>query len=167
MGQDHPLFGKHLSEEIRNKISKSHIGLASGSKNPMYGKHHTPEAKFLISKKNKGKLVGDKNPAWINGSSYCNYCPKFNESFKEKIRNLFGRKCFICNKNEEENGQCLAIHHIDYNKNSICNGKEWAFVPLCQKCHLTTNNNRYYWFNKLLSYWALNPKINFNNFFLS
>lgn len=39
--------GKHLSEEIKQKISES----LSGEKNPFYGKQHTEEAKQKMSKK--------------------------------------------------------------------------------------------------------------------
>ena len=33
-GENHPLYGTHLTEEIRRKISESHKGLQSGEKNP-------------------------------------------------------------------------------------------------------------------------------------
>lgn len=55
----------------------------------------------------------------------------------------------------------LSVHHIDYNKNSICNGKEWAFVTLCRSHHGKSNHNRWYWFNLLISYWLVNPEIHF------
>lgn len=104
----------------------------------------------------------EKNPRWLRGISFGKYCFKFNKSFKEHIRNKFKRICFNCGKNELENKKKLHVHHIDYNKNSICNGKEWAFVPLCSSCHTSTNSNRWYWFNLLINYWAMNPEINFN-----
>ncbi|MEX0597064.1 MAG: NUMOD3 domain-containing DNA-binding protein [Candidatus Paceibacterota bacterium] len=34
-----------------------------GTKHPMYGKHHSEETKNKIGKSNKGKLLGDKNPS--------------------------------------------------------------------------------------------------------
>ena len=37
-------LGKNLSDETKEKISKSHIG----NKNPFYGKHHTEEEKNRI-----------------------------------------------------------------------------------------------------------------------
>ena len=36
MGDKNYLYGKHLSEETKQKLSKSHIGLSSGEKNPAY-----------------------------------------------------------------------------------------------------------------------------------
>lgn len=42
-------------EETRRKISNSHKGLQAGEKNPMYGKHHSEETKNKISVAKKGK----------------------------------------------------------------------------------------------------------------
>lgn len=44
-------IGKSLTQETRNKMSTSRIG----DKNPMYGKHHTEETKEKIRKNNMGK----------------------------------------------------------------------------------------------------------------
>ena len=101
---------------------------------------------------------GEKNWNWRGGISI-EYCEKFNKNFKEYIRDKFNRRCFICSM-PEDSKQRLSVHHIDYNKNSICNGKEWAFVPLCTSCHTKTNYNRWHWFNLLINYWAMNDEIN-------
>lgn len=106
-------------------------------------------------------MKGENSPAWKGGISFEPYCIKFNNKFKENIRDKFGRKCFLCGV--IENKIHHAVHHIDYNKNSICNGKEWAFVALCTKHHTKTNWNRWYWFNLLICYWAMNTEINFNS----
>jgi endogenous inhibitor of DNA gyrase (YacG/DUF329 family) len=53
-GENHPLYGKHRSEETKKKISDAH----KGENNPFYGKHHTKETKKKISEANKG----EKNP---------------------------------------------------------------------------------------------------------
>jgi len=110
-----------------------------------------------------GVYCGPDHPSWKGGLSKLPYCFKFNEEFKEHIREKFNRKCYICPKTEAENKRKLAVHHIDYNKNSICNGKEWAFVPICTKHHSETNGNRWYWFNLLINYWAANPEIRLDN----
>lgn len=99
----------------------------------------------------RGK-TGEKMPNWKGGISYFPYCEKFNEEFKEHVRESFNRKCFLCGKSETKNGVKLSVHHIDYNKNAICNGKSWAFVPLCLSCHGKTNN-RHHYFNMLINYW--------------
>ncbi len=109
-------------------------------------------------------ISGEGSPTWKGGKSFEPYCIKFNKAFKEKIREKFSRKCYACDKPEAENNGKLAVHHIDYNKNAICNGKEWAFVPLCRKHHGESNILRHYYFNLLINYWAMNPDINFMYF---
>ena len=50
-GENHPMYGKHLSEEHRRKISEAN----KGENHHMYGKHHTEEARRKISEAQKGK----------------------------------------------------------------------------------------------------------------
>lgn len=124
----------------------------------MNGKHQPMQHKEYRDKVAQSK-VGKRNPQWKGGISFEPYCIKFNESFKNDIRRKFNDRCFNCNEKETSidprNGKKrkLSVHHIDYAKNSICNGKEWAFVPLCSKCHPLTNFYRWYWFNLLINYW--------------
>ncbi len=107
----------------------------------------------------KAKKSGPNASNWKGGKSFEPYCLKFNNKLKEEIRANFGHKCFLCP--HIQNGRKLSIHHVDYDKNDLCNGKKWPLIPLCTKCHGKTNYNRYYWFNLLLNYWAMNPEINF------
>ena len=73
-GKNNPMYGKHHSEETKQKISKidksytqtkeyrdNMSRLQSGEKNPMYGRHHSEKTKQKISEKNKGKMLGSKN----------------------------------------------------------------------------------------------------------
>ena len=57
-GNRNGMFGKHLSEEARQKISERQ----SGENNHFYGKHHTTESKKKLSESHKGKYDGEKNP---------------------------------------------------------------------------------------------------------
>ena len=93
---------------------------------------------------------GENNPMWKNGASFEPYCHKFNEAFKESIREKFGRICFLCPTTEEENGRKLSVHHTNYNKDCLCDDSECEFVPLCTKCHSKTNFNRDYWENMIM-----------------
>jgi hypothetical protein len=43
---------------------------------------------------------------------------------------------------EEENGEKLAVHHIDYVKE---NCSEINLIALCHDCHVKTNFNREQW----------------------
>jgi Mor family transcriptional regulator len=79
------------------------------------------------------------------------YCSLFSPRFKEKIRILYNRKCFMCGKSEEENGQRLDVHHVNYDKDCLC-GLQCEFVPLCKSCHGRTGVNRKYWENLIMGY---------------
>ena len=59
-GEKNPMYGKHLSDETRAKLSASLKGLMSGEKSPMYGKHRTEEVKAKISAAKRG----EKNPMY-------------------------------------------------------------------------------------------------------
>ena len=99
---------------------------------------------------------------WQGGTSFEPYCSKFDHYFKEYIRIKFSRTCYLCGT--VESSRRHSVHHIDYNKKSICNGKEWAFILLCRKCHPKTNSNRWYWFSLFVSYWLVfDNDINFVN----
>lgn len=93
----------------------------------------------------KNAFKAEKNPNWQGGKSFEPYCVKFNEELKEKVREKYGRRCFLCSKTEAKNGRKLSVHHIDYDKDAGCNGKKWLLVPLCISCHSKTNSNRDYW----------------------
>ena len=168
-GINSPNYGKHLSEETKNRISES-----------LNGRHLLEETKRKISESEKGKIVsdetrellrlnhtyrdmngrnnpmygvhlsGEKSGNWKGGISFEPYCLKFNNRFKEKIRNQFGRQCFICGMSEEQNNRKLCVHHVNYNKDCLCNDIKCYFVPLCNTCHIRTNSNRQFW-EKLLT----------------
>ena len=66
-GERNGYYGKHPTEETKQKISES----LKGEKNGFYGKHHTEETRQKISKANKGKLKGENNPMYgINVYEY-------------------------------------------------------------------------------------------------
>lgn len=60
VGKDHPMYGKHHTEETRQKI-RDHLPDQSGEKNPFYGKHHSEETRKKISESGKGKHSGENN----------------------------------------------------------------------------------------------------------
>jgi len=131
--------GKIISEETKQKMSEA----KKGRKHPLYGKHLSDEYKKKIS----DSLKGERHWNWHGGISYKPYCPKFNERFKERVRDFFNRRCYICNKTEKENGQRLSVHHISYNKDTCCDNSKPLFVPLCKTCHSKTRDDREKWEN--------------------
>ena len=93
---------------------------------------------------------GENSPTWRGGVSFEPYCSLFNDDFKERTREFWGRKCVLCGKSEEENEKRLSVHHVDYDKKSCCvkdkfNSTPNLFIPLCKSCHGRTNQNRNYW----------------------
>lgn len=116
--------------------------------------------RFNISMRNQSEVgKGEKNPSWRGGVSFEPYCQKFNGKFKEYIREKFNRRCFLCDKKEEENGRRLDVHHVNYNKSCGCQeDSSCQFVPLCMSCHGKTHHNREYWEKKIKI--KLHEKIN-------
>jgi len=132
--------GKHRSEETRQKMSKA----KEGKKNPMFGKHP--------SKETIKKMSGENHPRFNNWASKGEYCEKWTEEVREKTRNEFNRKCFICGKSEEEQMKemkekgkrqfRLSVHHIDADKEQGCNEKPFKLIPVCLKCHNKIHNHK-------------------------
>ena len=63
-GENNPMWGKHFTEEQKRKISESRKGKCCGEKNPNYRKHITEEQKRKISESRKGKYCGKNSPMW-------------------------------------------------------------------------------------------------------
>ena len=97
------------------------------------------------------KKRGVEHPNWKGGISGSKYCEKFNEVFKEMIRELFDRRCFLCGITEEEIGRHHDVHHVNYDKDCLCNSN-CEFVPLCRSCHIKTNFKRKYWEDLIMCY---------------
>lgn len=99
------------------------------------------QRKFCSKKCKNIYFIGENSFNWQGGKSFEPYCEKFNEKKKEEVREQYGRKCYICGKDEKDNitktGKIwkLSVHHIDEDKEQGCNGKQWKLVPLCLKHH--------------------------------
>lgn len=101
-GENHPLYGKHHSEDTKMKMSEKN----SGKKNPMFGKNayanKTPEEMEEIGKKKsnslKGKMAGEKSPMWGK--------PSHNRS---KVICITTCKIFDCIKDAEKYYSCSNI----------------------------------------------------------
>ena len=111
----------------------------------------------LIHISNKANSLGlrrdhslENSSNWKGGISFLPYCTKFNKKFKDKIRNEFNRECFICGITEKISERKLSIHHVNYNKDCLCNDLKCYFIPLCCSCHARTSFNRVFW-EKLLT----------------
>jgi len=136
-GEANANYGRTFSAEHRRKISESRKGKANrkGIPQPESAKEklriiHTG---MKASDETKHKMSVTKckqnNPNWRGGISFYPYCPKFDEPFKENVRNFFGGKCVFCGKTKEENGNAqhkvekLSVHHVFTEKMSCCETK--------------------------------------------
>lgn len=139
----------HMSEEVRRKMSEAHKGHSG-----MKGKKHSEESKRKMSEAQKGRKHSEETKQkqsarqqgvplseWKGFVTETPYCEKFNQSCKEKNRKKYARKCFLCEKDELENGKKLSVHHIDRNKNQGCDSIDWSLVPLCANHHASCHND--------------------------
>lgn len=116
-----------------------------------------------IADRNRLINIGWTIPAWKGGISHGEYCPKFNEDLKNRVRLFFDNKCFLCGKPQSRGTRKLSVHHVNYDKNVCCNDKPALFVPLCTNCHMKTNHNRKEWEDKFES--DLRDKYNYKCYY--
>jgi hypothetical protein len=137
--------GRIFTEEHKAKLCENHADF-TGKNHPGFGKHCTDIAKAKMSIAKKGK----KNCNWRGGISFEPYCIKFDEAYKQLIRNKFDNRCFWCGLTPEENGRALDVHHVNYNKQCGCDESKCICVPLCRRCHSKTNTDRDGWQEKIM-----------------
>jgi len=73
---------------------------------------------------------------------YKPYTAEFNRKIKLLVRTRDQFTCQICGKTEQELGEVLSAHHINYSKKD---SNPINLISLCQRCHATTNGNRAQW----------------------
>lgn len=94
----------------------------------------------------------ENNSNWKGGLTKQRYCNLWTDEFREKIRKRFHKKCYLCGKTKENNSnRKLSVHHVNYDKNCLCNGR-CEFIPLCGSCHVKTNFNRQIWEDLIMCY---------------
>jgi hypothetical protein len=136
--------GKKRTEEVNALKSAAMKGNSYA-----LGCEYSKETKALMSK-NHADFKGKKNPRWLGGISFEPYCIKFDEAYKQLIRNKFDNRCFWCGLTPEENGRALDVHHVNYNKRCRCDETKCICVPLCKSCHSKTNTDRDGWQEKIM-----------------
>ena len=79
-GENHPMYGKHHTEESRRKMSESLRGRVS----PTKGKHLSEETKEKLRKANLGKKY-QRSPEWYKKVSESNLGKKRSEETKRRL----------------------------------------------------------------------------------
>lgn len=130
IGNKNPNYGKVISKETRRRMSKSHLG-----------KTHSTETRRKMSEVHRG----DKCNLWKGGISFEPYCPKFNKSFKNRVRAFFNHICVECGMTRKENKRELDVHHVNYDKMMCCNDVKPLFVALCHSHNTIANSDRGFW----------------------
>lgn len=96
-------------------------------------------------------ISGEYGPSWNGGTGYLPYCHKFNNRFKEKIRDRDDRTCQLCGKHESEelsdDNRRLSVHHIHYDRENCYPD----VITLCCRCNLKVNYNRDHWERHFMS----------------
>lgn len=75
-GKDNWCFGRPKPQEVREKISKSLVGLLVGEKNPFFGRTHTEETK---------KHIGDIQRGQVRGPHSEETCDKIRQRMKGRV----------------------------------------------------------------------------------
>jgi len=174
-GINNPFYGKHHSEEAKNKLRYERT---EEHKEKIRQKAIGRPQSDITRKKRSESQLGEKNHAYVHGDSRRKYCYKFlgKNGVRERSLLFFNNKCMECNKTERENGKKLSVHHVYYRKMSCCEndeeyesgikivdnilyikdkdkeythkiiGKRDKFAVLCNSCHAkTTTHNRLFW----------------------
>lgn len=127
--------GQKRSEEFRNKMRLQWERLSELERKKRCKS---------ISQSKIGINSGEKCHFWNGGISKLPYDQKWNNNFKNEIRNRDNQVCMNCGKHREKLRKALSIHHINYDKELTI--KENC-ISLCNQCHSLTQLNRDYWMN--------------------
>jgi len=154
-------YGRHRSQESKDKQSTTLKEKYQHIKSPMYGRfginnprfntHHTEIAKQKISDALKGKYVGEKSsrfgiasnthPNWQGGISFLPYCQKWTNKLRETIRKRDNYTCQLCDIKQTEligRFKKLSVHHVHYDKENCYPD----LITLCLSCNSYVNFNR-------------------------
>jgi len=149
-GINHPMYGKHHTDTMKNKSSISHKNQIS----PMKDKRHTEESKQKNRDKHLGKNIAEKHWNWCGGITEINHAIRSSNKYNNWRTQIFDRDNFTCQECRKR-GYLLEAHHIKQfsyiiNDNNIKTLKDalncdelWNLnngVTLCESCHNKTNN---------------------------
>lgn len=131
--------GKTLHYEVWNK--GKHPEYVQGENHPMFGKHHTEETKKKLAIET-AKRFGEKCGAWKGGISRIYRDGYYSREYKAWRKSVFERDNYTCMEcGIRGNTSYITAHHIKSQSKypelifEISNGK-----TLCEICHSKTDN---------------------------
>jgi hypothetical protein len=144
--EKNPFYGKHHSEETKQKIRLKKLGRPSpmkgikrydilGENNPSKRQEVRNKISIKVKKSFERRPFGHSgkyNPCYIDGRSFELYGEEWNNKLKEKIRKRDNHICQYCGISQDDLTEKLIVHHIDYNKK---NNNENNLVSVCRFCH--------------------------------
>lgn len=83
---------KPMSEEVKKQISQTLKGKYVGEKHPMYGKHFSDETKRKMSEAHKGRKMSEEAHKKVIGVNNPFYGKTHSEETKEKMRQAWVRR---------------------------------------------------------------------------
>ncbi len=129
--------GLHQTEETKEKMSLSHrLSAKRGKDSANYGKKFSEKTRKRISESLKGKNAGNKNGSWRGGKTPENKKIRSSTEYFLWRSAVFKRDNFTCQKCNFSGGRIVA-HHInnfaDFPelRTAISNG-----IVLCKDCHI-------------------------------
>lgn len=117
-GENHPLYGKHRTEEEKIKMSINRKGKCVGCDNPNYGKHFSEETR----RKQSESKIGDKNPRFG-----CIVSDETKKILSEKAMNKHTKPIYCPQLDKYFIGAMFVFkkYHIDQSDiTKCCNGKK-------------------------------------------
>lgn len=128
--------------EVRRELSEK--SKTAWARNP---ERHlsSSEIRKKWCKEHRDLITGPNSSNWKGGIRRDQYCQKFNEDLRRRVRAYFDHQCVICGSPETEESGKLCVHHVEYNKNACCDNSTVHFAALCRKCHAKTGHNRQRW----------------------
>ena len=176
-GDGNAFYGKHHTNETKEKMSKSKMGKYKGKNNPNYDNKWTDEQKSKMSSINKGRLSGKNNPSVVvdecfareikvdlyNGTSINKICDKYevNRDIVANIKYLRAWKELLPELNDKIFNSIKHVSKIDIElvkkiKIELANGR----IPMDIINNYNVTRDTVYNIKSLRGYKNILPELN-------